>query len=310
MANESRRALVTGASGFIGSHLTRHLQAEGWTVGVIARPASAEELRSEPQLAEIYPYSGRTEEVCDAVLAFQPDAVFHLASLFLTQHRVEDVQALIDGNVLLGTQMLEGMRQAGVTALVNAGTAWQNFDGDGYLPVNLYAATKQAFEDIAAFYVEVAGLRSVTLRLFDSYGPGDRRKKLLRLMLDSLRTGEPLGMSPGDQVIDLAHVEDLCRAFARAAEMALSQTGAGAAVYAVSGGQRRSVREVAATLEQAAGKSIPLTFGARPHRDREVMVPWDGPSLPGWAPRVTLLEGFRRLVEEERARAEADLAKP
>ena len=299
MTTEARRALVTGASGFIGSHLTKHLHAAGWLVAVVARPSAAAEQSELPHVAEVFHYTGRTEEVCEAVSAFRPNAVFHLASLFLTQHTVADVQSLVDGNVLLGTQLLEGMRLGGVTALINAGTAWQNFSGDAYEPVNLYAATKQAFEDIVAFYVAAAGLRCLTLRLFDSYGSGDRRAKLLRVMMTSLRSGEPLGMSPGEQVVDLAHVDDLCRAFLHAAEMVLVQEGAGAAVYAVSGGQRRTVREVAATLEGVAGRSLSATFGARPYREREVMVPWDGPSLPGWMPEVTLLDGFKRLLDEE-----------
>jgi nucleoside-diphosphate-sugar epimerase len=296
---EARRALVTGSSGFVGSHLLRHLAGARWRIAVLTRPRATDD---DMKVTERYNYAGSTEDVCRAVKEFQPDVVFHLASLFLVQHRAEDVKALIDSNVLLGTQLLEGMRLARATALVNAGTGWQSFKGPAYEPANLYAATKQAFEDIAAYYVPAAGLRCITLRLFDSYGPGDTRRKLLRVMLDALRTGAELEMSPGDQVIDLAHVDDICRAFMHAGEMALAQREPGAAVYAVSGGQRLSVREVAAVLEEAAGKRLPLRFGARPHREREVMAPWHGPGLPGWEPQVRLLDGFRRLVEDEPTR--------
>jgi len=289
---------VTGSTGFVGSHLVRHLAGAGWTIAALARSTVA---HGDVPVAARFGYGGATQDVCRAVKEFRPDVVFHLASLFLVQHGAEDVEALIDSNVLLGTQLLEGMRLANVTALVNAGTGWQSFRGPGYEPANLYAATKQAFEDIVAYYVSAAGLRCITLRLFDSYGPGDKRRKLLRLMLDALRTGVELDMSPGDQVIDLAHVDDVCRAFIRAGEMLLQQREPGAAVYAVSGGERRSLREVAAVLEKAAGKTLPLRFGARPHREREVMVPWNGPALPGWEPKVSLLEGFKRLLQKERS---------
>ena len=217
------------------------------------------------------------------------------------QHRIEDVKALIQGNVLFGAQLLEGMRQAGASRFVNAGTSWQNYAGAEYEPLNLYAATKQAFEDIVKYYVVVAGLRCITLRLIDSYGPGDTRKKLVSAMLDCLRSGETLGMSPGDQVIDLTHVDDICRAFRHAGNMTMAQEKPGSLVYAVSGGQRMSVRKVVATLEQAAGRKMPIVFGARAYREREPMVPWDGAPLPGWKPRITLIDGFRRLVADERA---------
>lgn len=289
------RALVTGASGFVGRHLLRHLCDAGWEVAVLARGQSPPAVPP----ARTYLYTGTTAEVMRAVEDFRPDTVYHLASLFLAQHTPEQVEPLVSSNILLGTQLLEAMRAAGVRSLVNAGTSWQNFDGDAYLPVNLYAATKQAFEDILLYYVETAGIRAVTLKLYDSYGPGDTRRKLLRLLLDCLRTGAPLGMSGGEQIVDLAHVDDVCRAFLRAAELTADLAQAASAVYAVSGGQRRTLRAVVETLEQVAGRKLPIVWGARPYREREVMQPWCGASVPGWQPVVTLEDGLRALLEAE-----------
>jgi nucleoside-diphosphate-sugar epimerase len=302
-----KRALLTGASGFIGSHLVGSLRQAGWIIGAIARPRSARALGADPRISTTFRYTGKTDQLCAAVDAFRPDVVFHLASLFLAQHRTEDVEALVHANILFGAQLLEGMRRAGADRLVNTGTSWQNGNGAVYDPLNLYAATKQAFEDIVQYYVVAAGLKCTTLRLFDSYGPGDTRKKLLRILLDTLRTGETLGMSPGRQVIDLAHVDDICCAFCHAGTKLMTQKKPGSSVYAVSGGQRMSLRDVVATLEKAAGKKLPVEFGTRPYREREAMVSWDGPPLPGWKPRIKLRDGFRMLLAEEGVwRASAD----
>ena len=301
-----KRALVTGASGFIGSHLVEHLERAGWEVAVIAHTRSLQ-TNNDAAVRRVYQYTGHTSEVIVALDDFKPTAVFHLASLFLAAHTPDQIEPLINANVLFGTQLLEAMNKSGCTVLVNAGTGWQNytpqppFDAPVYMPVNLYAATKQAFEDILLYYVQVASLRAITLRLFDSHGPGDSRRKLLRLLLDTLRTGEPLDMSPGDQVIDLVHVDDICRAFLHAANLALELSEPAARVYAISGKQRMTLQQVAATLEDAAGRKLPLRFGQRPHRPREVMHPWEGPSLPGWEPQITLLEGLCNLILEEEA---------
>jgi len=289
----SARALVTGATGFIGRHLVRHLHTAGWEIAVLSRRQS----QSTEAPTQSFLYTGQTAEVMRAVADFRPDTVFHLASLFLVQHTAEQIEPLISSNVLLGTQLLEAMRDAGIHSLVNAGTAWQNFAGDAYLPVNLYAATKQAFEDILLYYVETGGVRAVTLKLFDSYGPGDTRRKLLTLLLDSLRTGEPLAMSGGEQVLDLVHVDDICRAFLRAAELASDPSQPGNAIYSVSGGQRRTLRAVVETLGQVAGHSLPIVWGARSYREREVMLPWTGPSVPGWQPCISLENGLRSLLD-------------
>jgi nucleoside-diphosphate-sugar epimerase len=293
----SQRALVTGGTGFIGLHLVEHLKAAGWVVHVLVRP-KAERAAVSSAGTQIHNYHGETDDVVEAIKRSKPDVVFHLASLFLAQHTPQQITPLIEANVLLGVQLLEAMSGAGVKLLVNTGTSWQHFHRESFHPVNLYAATKQAFEDILAYYVDAAGIRAVTLSLFDSYGPGDTRKKLLRLLLDCLETNERLQMSPGDQILDLAHVDDICDAFLHAAKLLRDPEHPSIASYAVSGGERMSLREIVATLEKAAGRTLRIDWGARPYRPREVMRLWDGPAMPGWQPSITLADGFKAILDE------------
>jgi nucleoside-diphosphate-sugar epimerase len=292
-----QRALVTGGTGFIGAHLIEHLQAAGWVVHMLIRP-NAERASLSSVGVHVHPYHGETVDVVKAIECSKPDVVFHLASLFLAQHTPQQIIPLIQANVLLGTQLLEAMSGAGVKLLVNTGTSWQHFLGQDYRPVNLYAATKQAFEDILAYYVDAAGIRAVTLSLFDSYGPGDARKKILRILVDSLETNEQLHLSPGDQILDLAHVDDICEAFLHAARLVRDPKHPSMANYAVTGGERMSLREIVATLEKVSVRTVRIDWGARPYRPREVMRLWDGPVMPGWQPRITLADGFKTLLHE------------
>ena len=143
----SQCALVTGGTGFIGSHLVEHLRSAGWEVHMLVRPNTE---HADISLAGggIHPYYGKTSDVINAMERSRPDVVFHLASLFLAQHNSQQIVPLIESNVLLGVQVLEAMSSAGVKLLVNTGTSWQHFHSGSFRPVNLYAATKQAFEDI------------------------------------------------------------------------------------------------------------------------------------------------------------------
>jgi nucleoside-diphosphate-sugar epimerase len=292
-----QHALVTGGTGFIGLHLIKHLLAAGWSVHLIARP-DAERLAHIPSTVQIHPYHGETFDVIEAVRLSKPDTVFHLASLFLAQHTPQQVLPLIQANLLLGTQLLEAMSVAGVTSLVNTGTSWQHFQSERFRPVNLYAATKQAFEDILAYYADAAGIRAVTLMLFDSYGPDDTRKKLLRLLLDSLQNNTELQMSPGYQVLDLVHVDDICRAFLHAARLLQNPNHPSITEYAVSSGEQMSLRDIVATLEKVAGKTLRIEWGARPYRPREVMLPWAGPPMPDWMPEIKLVDGLIPLLNQ------------
>jgi nucleoside-diphosphate-sugar epimerase len=114
-----------------------------------------------------------------------------------------------------------------------------------------------------------------------------------------LRVGEPLGMSPGEQILDLTHVDDICRAFLHAASLLQGSEASRHEVYAVSNEERHTLREVVAIFEDVAKQPLPITFGTRAYRDREVMVPWQGTRLPGWHAKISLREGLRRLLLEE-----------
>lgn len=300
MADSSKPqiALITGATGFIGSHLARRLLRERWEVHIITRQQSSLTLLGETSKAiKQHYYDYTTESLVDIVDAVQPDIVFHLASLALANHTAADIRPLIEANVLLGTQLLEAMHIQRAYRLINTGTYWQHFNNASYSPVCLYAATKQAFDAIITYYVETAAFNVITLSLFDTYGENDPRPKLLNQLQSAWQSNKRLTMSPGDQLIDLVHVDDVVEAFVLAAERLRASDGAGHVEYAVSSGNPISLRELVALCEEIVGATLPIIWGGRPYRDREVMVPWNtGKCLPGWVPRIPIREGLTRLL--------------
>jgi len=184
------------------------------------------------------------------------------------------------------------MARQGARDLVNTDTSWQHYENQQYSPVNLYAATKQAFEDLLQYYLEACGLRVVTLNLFDTYGPDDPRPKLMNLLKRVAREQQPLAMSPGEQWIDLVHVDDGVRAYEVAAGRLLKGGVMGHERYAVSSGNPVQLRELVRQVERILGRNLPITWGGRPYRSREVMQPYAGRSLPGWMPQTKLGSGL------------------
>jgi nucleoside-diphosphate-sugar epimerase len=298
----TRRALVTGATGFLGSRLAARLEAEGWEVHAIVRPGSDTALLAEAAPgAATHAHDGTTEGLCSIVAEVMPEVVFHLASRFIAEHRTADVESLVASNVVFATQLAEAMNAAGVHRLVNTGTSWQHFEDDAYRPVSLYAATKEAFEAVLGYYTDATPLRAITLKLFDTYGPGDPRPKLFALLRRVAAEGVPLAMSPGEQQLDLVYVDDVMDAFMAAAARLAEGAVRGHERYPVSSGRLIPLRELVDAYARAIGRPIPIEWGGRPYRAREVMTPWrGGDALPGWSPRVPLDEGLRRLVEDLR----------
>jgi nucleoside-diphosphate-sugar epimerase len=247
-------------------------------------------------LAMPHIHDGTTEGMLRVVQESRPDVVFHLASLFVAEHRTDQVTQLVESNLLLGVQLAEAMRAAGCTRLVNTGTAWQHYHGEDYLPVNLYAATKEAYLDLLRFYEESAGLRVVTLQLYESYGPGDPRPKLMTALVRAAREGGSLTLTDGTQRLDLVHVRDIARAYGRAAERLLAGEVSGSERWAVRSGQPRSVRELVEMVERASKKPLAAQWGVRSYRAREVMEPPERPILPGWRAETLLAAGIEELL--------------
>ena len=183
----SKRYLITGGTGFIGSHIAKKLVDLGNEVYILVRDSSnLDLLKGYEKKISFQEYNGTYLSLEKALKTSKPDLVFHLASVFISRHKPDDIDGLISSNILFGTKLVEAMVQNGASALINASTSWQHFKNSDYSPVNLYAATKQGMEDIIKYYVEAENLSVVHLKLFDTYGPNDPRPKLMNLLKKSV----------------------------------------------------------------------------------------------------------------------------
>ncbi len=294
----TKKVLVTGATGFVGSNLCRRLLQERCDVHVIVRVSS--DLSVIHDILDsliVHKYDGTIESMMDIMAKSSPGAVLHLASLYISEHRSEEVAPLVESNILYGTHLVEAMVHNKVNCLINTGTAWQHYDGDEYNPANLYAATKQAFESILKYYVEARMLKVVTLKLFDTYGPNDTRLKLLYLLKKFAESGETLAMSPGEQILNLVHINDVVDAFCIALERIEDINGGMMESYSVGADKLISLKDLVVLFEKITGSKLNIAWGKRSYREREVMQPWDGTMrLPGWKPSVSLESGIKEQV--------------
>jgi len=280
-----KRVLVSGGTGFIGTGVVRQLIKLSAHVGVITRsqPSEREVRWIKAQDSNAFP----SEEIED----FNPEMVIHLATQFAATHDQSAISALIKSNVEFGTQLLESASHAGAI-FVNASSSWQHFDGKEYSPVSLYAATKQAFLDIAQYYSET-GLDFRNLTIYDTYGPTDKRNKLISQLFNAAAKGQTIAMGSGDQLINLLALEDVISGILRISVLPPSQEPL-LLNYVVRADQSISIRQLVKVAEQVAGKKIEVAWGARQSRSREMTADWVfGTILPGWEQKIPLNEGLQ-----------------
>jgi CDP-paratose synthetase len=288
------KILISGATGYIGTHLLKRLATQGYELHAIVRPSTnTSVLRA--QGIPFFIFNDDINELSSFISNKKFDGVVHLASLYLSQHTIDQTGPLITSNVLFGTMLLEAATRNQVKWFINTGTYWQHFNNKSYSPVNLYAATKQAFEDIGKYYSETSSTIFTTIKLFDTFGPNDTRPKIFSLWEKHAKSGEPLDMSPGKQIINTVYIENVIDGYEQLIKL-LSKDGKklNGKTFAIGSKQQMTLRKLASLFEKITKTKLPTNWGKRPYRTREVMKPWTkGKSIPGWKPKVSLEKGIK-----------------
>ena len=305
-----RTVLVTGASGFIGTHLVRALLLEEATVHAIRRnPASQTRL----PLDGIQWHSGDILDpgsLSRAVTAARPEVVFHLAAYGTTFDQREpslSVRVNVEGS----WNLWDALGDATVR-VVHTGSCGEYGQAKGQVaesalcePTWLYPATKNASVTILSTLGRESGREVVSLRPFGPYGSADDPRRVIPHTILSLLRGETVKVTAGEQLRDYAHVDDQVQAFVSAGIVPLPRTGA---IYNVGSGEIVNLRKVLTAIADAVGGDAlsRVAFGAVPYRASEVWEMCCDISAArrdlGYAPKISLREGIGRTVEWYRER--------
>ncbi|WP_114639662.1 NAD-dependent epimerase/dehydratase family protein [Polynucleobacter necessarius] len=291
------KIFITGVTGYIGGKLLDELLKKKYQVAGLVRTLSAD-TNLQIHGCKLYQYRNNLDSIKDALQDFRPDVVIHLASLFLANHQSVDIDPLVESNILLSARLYEAMLDAGISKIINTGTSWEHYENASFNPVNLYAATKGAAESILDYYSHAKNFTTFNFKLFDSYGPGDFRKKLFFYLREAARSGVTLKMSPGEQLINLVYIDDIISAYMQAISSIHNYTGKH--TFGVGADKLISLKNLVAIYSDVIQRDVPVHFGALPYRDREVMAPWnDYLKIPNWSPKISILNGISKMELDE-----------
>ena len=292
------KILVTGVTGFIGQNLVQKLIDDNHEVHALVRDHS--DISGIKEQVKIYTYNENTSDLISFFQKEMFNGVIHLASLFLASHTPDDISKLISSNIKFGTELLEAAISSDVTWFINTGTFWQNYENKSYNPVNLYAATKEAFENIAKFYTQTSSLVFTNIKLNDTFGANDTRAKVFNLWTNIATSGERLSMSAGEQIIDISYIEDVINAYTRLIYLLEEDANKHKnKTYVISNKEKLSLKDLSKVFEKATNSELDIDWGGRDYRNREVMSPYNlGESVPGWKQKYTLEEAIRKTVKE------------
>jgi UDP-glucose 4-epimerase len=300
----TRRAVITGGAGFIGSRLVRTLLDDQWQVCVIDdfSVGREEDLAfagdSVPRVAADISVAGAVDR---AIAAWQPDAVFHLAALHFIPHCERDPARAIEINVL-GTQRVidavmgrPGCRLiVASTGDVYASAAQPHSETAALAPGSLYGITKLTTEHLAA-HAAARGLACRIARLFNVFGPGDRTPHVLPDIIRGLVHRGVIDIGRLEPVRDYVYVDDVAAALLR-----LAQYDGDERIFNIGSGEGRSVQQLVDAVLDAHG--APAEVRTDPAKVRPIERPVLVADIAragrvlGWSPKTAFRDGIARAL--------------
>jgi UDP-glucose 4-epimerase len=308
MVFENRVALVTGGAGFIGSHLVRALLARGCWVRVVDDLSTGrrENLPDDPRCAF---WEG---SILDEPLLSQAmegvDFVFHVAAAVSVPMSVDDPVLTTQINAMGTLQVLETARKHKVSCVVYSSSAAVYGDlkelplreSQVPQPESPYGASKYAGEVLCGTYARTFGLKTVSLRYFNVFGPRQREDtpyaNAIPIFIDRILKRKPIPIfGDGEQTRDFIYVEDVVEANL----LALCLSEGGGETFNCAGGREVSINELVRLLFKVAGYEVPVEYLPPRPGDvrRSVGDATHAEKRLGFKARWTLEEGLQRTFE-------------
>ncbi|HVU71879.1 MAG TPA: SDR family NAD(P)-dependent oxidoreductase [Mycobacteriales bacterium] len=317
------RVLVTGASGFIGSHLTRRLVEDGAVVHALTSTVSSiypQRILDIRDQITLHEGSLDDRSAMDALAdAARPEYVFHLGAYTHVGKSWQRVDECIQVNVQGTVNLLQALAPLGYKKFVYTGTSEiygdvdVPFREDGPVnPISPYSVSKYAGEKYCRMFFQGKQWPIVMVRPFNAYGPAQSPDRVIPEIIVRALRKQRLAMTQGKQTREFNYVTDIADGFVRAALF-----GEPGRLYNIGGGQEveRSMRDLATTILRLMGDPIEPEFGALPERPTEIWRMYAASERArtelGWAPQLTFEQGLQNTIDwytEELSRQDSSFA--
>lgn len=283
------KVLVTGGSGFIGSHVVSRLTAAGHSVLLFDRHATAAARTGvDVFLGDVRDATAVTEAMAHA------DSFIHLAGVLGTQETITNPRPAAETNVLGGLNVLEAAAQYRLPGVnIAVGNHWMD---------NTYSITKSAVERFTRMFNAERGTAVTTVRALNAYGPGQspsapygtsKVRKIMPAFICRALSGEPIEVyGDGAQIIDMIHVRDLAAILVAALEWTVTH-GAAETVIEAGTGRPTTVNDIARAVLAEVGDAAGLRYlPMRPGEPPSSVVLGDPATLAhvGYSAPLTTLE--------------------
>lgn len=297
---EPARIVVTGATGFIGAALCRHLLDLGHPVAIIGRASSHWRIADlVERITFIKGDLGAIEAIVPQLTAFRPDAIVHLAWDGVGGADRNDLRQV--DNITWTARLISIAAEAGAETFVGVGSQAEYGPKTSVIsedaetePTTLYGEAKLSAYRLSKMICAQRGIRFAWGRVFSTYGPGDHPRWMIPGLIGQLLNRKRPALTAGEQLWDYLHVNDAASALAT-----ILNSSAADGVFNLGSGYAQPLRTTVEVVRDAIDPKLELGWGEVPYRSDQVMIlQADVSRLQslGWAPQVDLTDGLRSVA--------------
>ena len=301
-----KRVLITGAEGFIGSHLVRRLLKEGALVHALVKKGSSL-WRIQDFLDRLIVLEADITD-CDllqsSIPRFKPQIVFHLAALVDVSRSWELIAPLVQTNIVGTINLLSVVKESPLDAFIHTSTSEEYGDAPSPIeetrresPISPYSFSKLAGTHLCQMAARTFDLPVTVVRLFPVYGPFQDSSMFIPSAIRDLLLKKAFKMSPGEQMREFTYVDDVVEAYLKVACCPQAR----GELLNVGNGVAHRIKDVVEIIRRLVGGNANVAVGALPYRKGEGSEIFCDNSkirqLTGWFPHMSLEEGLRLTVE-------------
>lgn len=292
------KILVTGSTGFVGRHLIPKLKGAGHEIAEITIELDVSYKLFGNSTFKIEVSENQVEFVREVEI-FNPDIVIHLASYLTSADDYNTLEKLLHVNIRFFCRLLDALKNCDLKLFINTGTFAEYLKGDGvFNPAYLYSATKTASRSFLNYYSKVYNFKQITVVPYTIYGGNDMQKKIVDIIFDSLDNTAPLDLTPGNQVLDFIHVEDVSDFFLEVLDYINSI--ANCTTFQLGTGYGYTLKDLVEIMEAQTGMNANINWGGKKYRPQDVMFATANISkqyhLFKWKAKVSLKEGVEKYL--------------
>ena len=278
---------IIGSSGFIGKNLTNYFREKK---NITVFTFSSYKKNKNTWL----------KKVLNEINKKKPDLIINCSASQLLTEDKKSIHNLLNSNIYSNILFLnEAINNKNFKGYITFGTKFEFDAKRNYKPLNFYAATKHASDLFLKYYSLKKKITTVSLKLFDTYGSNDERKKILNLLLQSYRKNKFLATTAGNQYLDYVHIDEICELINKITIDIKNYKLRGFNMFTVSSNKPIKLKSLIGKLKIILDKELKVKVGALKYRETEPMTPVKKTiNYPGWKSKYSLMKEIKKLFDK------------